>query len=319
VPLTLAIIQALIVRCGGGRYALPQVSIVELTRVPAEQVGKLIDKVYASPVLRLRGSLVPLVDLAQVLGLPPTAMPVAGLDSDEALNIIILEAARQRFGLIVASIGDTEEIVVKPLSRHLHGIPVYSGTTVMSDGQVGLILDTQGIARAASVLEHEVGNREAPVAAACAAKAVTRRYLLASFRDGGQLAIPLEHVDRLEELRISQVERLGARHVVQYRGGVLPLVRSSEIFEERRQKSREPASETSRDDVLFTIIYRDDVTRVGIVVERILDVIDDVSDVDVGPAPRRGSSGTIIVGGRVAEIIDPRAVARAAGASEGVK
>ncbi|MEZ0310311.1 MAG: chemotaxis protein CheA [Myxococcota bacterium] len=319
VPLTLAIIQALIVRCGGGRYALPQVSIVELTRVQAEQVGKLIDKVYASPVLRLRGSLVPLVDLAQVLGLPPTPLPVAAPDSDEAVNIVILEAARQRFGLIVDSIGDTEEIVVKPLSRHLDGIPVYSGATVMSDGKVGVILDAQGIARAAHVLEHEVANPETRLASARAAKTVTRRYLLAAFRDGGQLAIPLEHVDRLEELRNSQVERLGVRDVVQYRGSVLPLLRSSEIFEERRQKSRDPGLGGGRDDTLFTIVYNDEVTRVGIIVERILDVIDDVSGVDIGPAPRRGSSGTIIVGGRVAEIIDARAVARAAGRAEGVQ
>ncbi|HSI04727.1 MAG TPA: chemotaxis protein CheW, partial [Myxococcota bacterium] len=319
VPLTLAIIQALIVRCGGGRYALPQVSIVELTRVQAEQVGKLIDKVYASPVLRLRGSLVPLVDLAQVLGLPPTPLPVAAPDSDEAVNIVILEAARQRFGLIVDSIGDTEEIVVKPLSRHLDGIPVYSGATVMSDGKVGVILDAQGIARAAHVLEHEVANPETRLASARAAKTVTRRYLLAAFRDGGKLAIPLEHVDRLEELRNSQVERLGVRDVVQYRGSVLPLLRSSEIFEERRQKSRDPGLGSGRDDTLFTIVYNDEVTRVGIIVERILDVIDDVSGVDIGPAPRRGSSGTIIVGGRVAEIIDARAVARAAGRAEGVQ
>lgn len=319
VPLTLAIIQALIVRCGGGRYALPQVSIIELTRVPAEQVGKLIDKVYASPVLRLRGELVPLVDLAQVLGLPPTPMPVAVPDSDEAVNIVILEAVRQRFGLIVDNIGDTEEIVVKPLSRHLDRIPVYSGATVMSDGKVGLILDAQGIARAASVLEHEVANPDAPLATARAAKTVTRRYLLAAFRDGGQLAIPLEHVDRLEELRSSQIERLGARDVVQYRGGVLPLVRSGEIFEERRQKARENGSEKGRDDAVYTIVYRDDVTRVGIIVERILDVIDDVSGVDIGPAPRRGSSGTIIVGGRVAEIIDAKAVARAASPRDGTR
>ncbi len=312
VPLTLAIIQALIVRCGGGRYALPQVSIAELTRVPAEQVSKLIDKVYASPVLRLRGALLPLVDLATVLGLPPTRLPEAVPDSDEAVNIVVLEAARQRFGLIVDNIGDTEEIVVKPLSRHLDGIPVYSGVTVMSDGKVGIILDAQGIARVANVLEHEVANREGKGPAQRPEEPARRRYLLASFRDGGHMAIPLEHVDRLEELRSLQVERLGARDVVQYRGGVLPLVRSNEIFEERRRKPRERASAAEPSDALFTIVYDDDITRVGIIVERIMDVIDDVSGVEVGPAPRRGSSGTIIVDGRVAEIIDADAVARAA-------
>lgn len=311
VPLTLAIIQALIVRCGGGRYALPQVSVIELTRVPAEHVAKLIDRVYAAPVLRLRGTLVPLVDLARVLGLPATPMP----DADGAMNIAIIEASRQRFGLIVDGIGDNEEIVVKPLSSHLDGIDVYSGATVMSDGKVGLILDAPGIARAAHLLEHEAATPTQAPEGERGRGSDGRRYLLAAFRDGGQLAIPIENVDRLEELRGSQLERLGAREVVQYRGGILPIVRITDVFEERRKVPRDGAVESSHDDALFTVVYRDAATRVGIVVERIVDVID-ADSAEIGPAPRRGSAGTIVVGGRVAEIIDPGALVRAAGPHE---
>ncbi len=299
-PLTLAIIPALLVRSGGCRYALAQTSVVELVRISGQQAPKLIDQLYEVKMLRLRGTLVPLVDLAALLGGVPTPLPAE--TDDDALSVVICEASRQRFGLIVDSIGDNEEIVVKPLGKHLASLPVYSGATVMSDGKVGLILDTNGIAHHAGVLDASTSNAATVTEEESARLSTVTRYLIAASRDGGQLALPLEHVDRLEELKRSSIERVGARDVLQYRGSVLPLVRMSEVLEERRKLPR--ASNDSDGEHVFTIVYREGASRVGIVVDRIVDVIDDTSGAAIGESTRRGSAGTIIALGKVTEIID---------------
>jgi two-component system chemotaxis sensor kinase CheA len=138
IPLTLAIVPALIVTSGGERFAIPQVNLLELIRVNEEQRNAAIEYVHSHPVYRLRGKLLPIVYLNQELRLTATA---------RVLNIVVLQAGQHQFGLVVDQINDTQEIVVKPLDKVLQDIPVFAGATIMGDGRVALILDILGIAQ----------------------------------------------------------------------------------------------------------------------------------------------------------------------------
>ena len=149
IPLTLAIIPALIVTCGGDRYAIPQVSLLELVRLKADEVGKGIELVHGAPVYRLRGRLLPLVYLNRELKLAPDARPRR---NDGAVNIVVLQADERQFGLVVDQINDTEEIVVKPLRKQLKTVKTFAGSSIMGDGKVALILDVLGLAQHASVV-----------------------------------------------------------------------------------------------------------------------------------------------------------------------
>ena len=148
IPLTLAIIPAFIVTSDSDRYAIPQVNLLELMRLEGEETRKSIEWIQGAPVYRLRGRLLPLVDLRHELGLAETTQ---NLDN-AIVNIVVLRADDRQFGLVVDRINDCEEIVVKPLSRQLKNVSIYSGTTIMGDGCVALILDVMGLAHSAHVV-----------------------------------------------------------------------------------------------------------------------------------------------------------------------
>ena len=150
IPLTLAIIPALTVRCDGDRYAIPQVSLVELVRLEGEDGSKGIEQISGAPVLRLRGSLLPLVHLDTELGVGQGAAD--GRPAEGATFIVVLQAEDRQFGLVVDEVLDTEEIVVKPLGQQLKGISVYAGATILGDGRVALILDALALAQQAHVV-----------------------------------------------------------------------------------------------------------------------------------------------------------------------
>ena len=150
IPLTLAIIPALTVMTGGDRYAIPQVNLLELVLLEGEQAIKSVEFIQGAPVYRLRGHLLPLIYLHEEL-------KVDKKEDNDKVNIVVLQADERQFGLVVEGVRDTEEIVVKPLSQQLKGIPAFSGSTIMGDGKVALILDVMGLAQSARVVTQ---NRE---------------------------------------------------------------------------------------------------------------------------------------------------------------
>src|ERR1700691_6172768 len=171
IPLTLAIIPALVVTCGGDRYAIPQVSLLELVRLKADHVSKGIELVHGAPVYRLRGRLLPLVYLSRELKL---TAPRSATKSDGAINIVVVQADERRFGLVVDQINDTEEIVVKPRRKQLKTVKTFAGSSIMGDGKVALILDVLGLAQYASVVT-ETKDRAMADKAAGAAGTETRK------------------------------------------------------------------------------------------------------------------------------------------------
>jgi chemotaxis signal transduction protein len=231
-----------------------------------------------------------------------------------AVNIVVLQADDHHFGLVVDEINDTEEIVVKPLGKQLKGISTFAGATIMGDGQVALILDVLGLAQQSNVVS-EVRDRSV------GEKAVETEsrhddgesLLLLRGSDDGRLAMPLSLVARLEEFNRSSVEKAEGRHVVQYRGQILPLIHLSTALPERRQESRagEPAEVGSEDEKIQVVVYTDQGRSVGLVVDRILDIAHE-KVVAQKHAGREGTLGSVVVQGRVTELLDVRGIIQAA-------
>ena len=304
IPLTLAIIPALIVTNRSDRYAIPQISLLELVRLEGEEAQKRIESVQGAPVYRLRGRLLPLVYLDRELrpGAPPQE-----LGRDAAANIVILQADERHFGLVVDEINDTEEIVVKPLGKHLKGIKTFAGSTIMGDGRVALILDVLGLAQSANVVGE---SRERPVAGreagAAAHQGERQTMLLLECGAEGRVAMELSLVARLEEFKPELIETAGARQVVQYRGEIMPLLHLSELLE--FPQSKKLAEKSAKTPV---VVYSEDGRSVGLVVDRILDIVEE-SFVQQHPSRREGLFGSAVIQQKVTDLLDVHTLIRTA-------
>jgi two-component system, chemotaxis family, sensor kinase CheA len=300
IPLTLAIIPALVVTSAGERFAIPQVSLLELVRLEDEQARKGIESLYGAPVYRLRGHLLPLVHLNTELRLQPDDTT----RNADLVNIVILQADGRQFGLVVDEINDTEEIVVKPLSKQLKGIACFAGATIMGDGRVALILDVLGLAQHAQVVS-EVHDRSAADKARPTDGAKARQTLLLfEAGKGSHLAIPLALVARLEEFPRSAVERSGSQEVVQYRGQILPLIPVARYLPHCGGVSEEL-------DPMQVVVYSEQGRSAGLVVGRINDIVHEVVTVRCD-ASRDGILGSIVVQDRVTDLLDVAGIIRAA-------
>ena len=297
IPLTLAIIPALVVSCAGERFAIPQVNLVELVRLEAGATGQQIEWIHGAPVYRLRGKLLPLVYLNKVLELEG-----AGLDEKdpekaaESVNIIVLQADDKTFGLVVDGVNDTAEIVVKPLSKLLKGLTCYAGATIMGDGRVALILDVMGLGQ----LAHVVGQtrEQTHVAREHKADLVAERQTVLLFRSGSaeRLAVPLALVDRLEEFPHSQIEQSGCRRVVQYRQQILPLIPLAELLSLGDSAAEEQ-------DPVQVVVFSEGTRRMGVVVDEILDIVEETISTR-SRTSRQGILGSAVVSGNVTDFID---------------
>jgi two-component system, chemotaxis family, sensor kinase CheA len=222
IPLTLAIIPALIVQCAGDRYAIPQVSLVELVRLEGEDIGKRIELVQGAPVYRLRGNLLPLLYLHRELRLEEARPATTRDEALRAVNIVVLQADDRQFGVVVEGVNDTEEIVVKPLGKQLKELAVFAGATTMGDGKVALILDVLGLAQRAHVVSKRRERPTVEVAGQTAEQSGQRQTLLLfEGVQGERMALPLARVARLEKFTRAEVEQANHRQVVQYRGQIM--------------------------------------------------------------------------------------------------
>ena len=416
IPLTLAIVPALIVTSAGQRFAIPQVSLLELVGLEGEEARKRIEMVHGAPVYRLRGSLLPLVYLKRELGQVEDASAQSGsgggrtlldfnqarlkhglwldrlrqflnghaaltlddagshehcalgqwlygcglkeyagipemklleaehkkfheqvrqvvsrkLEDDTAgaereltrvgtmskeviglltaierkvlernsLNIVVLQADGQRFGLLVDEISDTEEIVVKPLSKHLKHVNIYAGAAIMGDGKVALILDVLGLAQHAHVIEE--GREHSIEAESKQKEGAAERQPLLLFQHGasGRMAIDLGAVARLEEFSNEAIEIAGDQEAVQYRGQIMPLVRLAETL-----GTRHALAAATDGPLQVVVVHAAGGRNVGLVVDRILDIVDETYALDRQMA-RRGVLGSAVIQRRVTDIVD---------------
>ncbi len=215
----------------GIRYVIPQVSLLELIRLEGDSGKRQIERIHDTPFYRRRGSLLPLVYLADILKLGSEG-------ESNVVNIVVLQAEDRQFGLVVDGISDTQEIVVKPLGKQLKGLNCYAGATIMGDGRVALILDVSGIAQLSGVVRESREKSTAGTARREYAGGERQTYLL--FRAGAfeRLAVPLSLVARLEEIPLAKIEHAGGKQVVQYRGRILQLASLAEILDPRQADGR---------------------------------------------------------------------------------
>jgi two-component system chemotaxis sensor kinase CheA len=306
IPLTLAIIPALIVTSGGERFAIPQVSLLELVRLEGEQARKGIDMLYGAPVYRLRGQLLPLAYLNRELKLTGAAAEISDTQLEaDVVNIVVLHADGRQFGLVVDEINDTEEIVVKPLSKQLKGLTCFAGATIMGDGKVALILDVLGVAQRANVV-CEVHDRALQDNKKAGDETDERQTLLLfTAGQNARLAIPLSMVARLEEFPRSKIERSGHQEVVQYRGQILPLIDLAKYL----PNDGGPAAATS--DPLQVVVYSEQGRSVGLLVGKINDIVQQTLAVK-RQAGQEGILGSAVIQDKVTDLLDVAGIIRAA-------
>ena len=294
IPLTLAIVPALVVSSGGDRYAIPQVSLSELVRLEEEEQRR-IEHIGDTPVYRLRGNLLPLVYLHEQLGVDLDK----GEDDDGAINIAVLNANDKLFGLVVESIHDTEEIVVKPLSAHLKGIAAFAGATIMGDGRVALILDALGVATTAGLAATEDDAALFADDESSLLSDLEETLLLFEVADQKVVGVPLSQVERLEEFPANAVETAGYDRVVQYRNAILPLKFLGEELYRAPSFTPDPRAEGS----LQVMVCRHQSGSTGLVVDRLIDIIKE--SVELEPhGKRRGIAGSSILQGKVVEMVE---------------
>jgi len=280
IPLTLAIVSALIVQAGGQRFAIPQLAVVELVRLHGKSEHR-IERIKDAVVLRLRDKLLPLVSLAALLKLNDScSVPEKGF-------VVVVEIGAHSFGIVVDAVFHTEEIVVKPLSSKLRHIAMFAGNTILGDGSVIMIIDPAGAAYA-------VGARAAKNRVVCERReAAGDRTAFLLFRAGGATpkAVPLSLVTRLEEIDCRAIELSSGRHMVQHHGRLMPLVRAND---EVRVKS---------EGIQPVLVFADAGRAMGLVVDEIVDIVEDRFDIEV-TSDRPGVLGAALINGQATEIID---------------
>jgi two-component system chemotaxis sensor kinase CheA len=285
IPLTLAIISALLVEADGDRFAIPQMAVIELVHVDADSEHR-IERIKDASILRLRDRLLPLVHLKSLLRLAE-----AKIEAAEAF-VVVMQVGSHTFGIVVDQVFHTEEIVVKPMSSMLRHISAFSGNTILGDGSVIMILDPNGMAAA-------IGS---DVAASMAAEArpdearvddSDAKISLLVFRAGSDelKAVSLALVTRLEKIDARAIEFSNGRHLVQYRGGLMPLLRINDSVRLRTEGAQP----------LLVFIDRD--RSMGLVVDEIVDIVEDRLDITIG-SHTPGILGTAVVNGCATEIID---------------
>ncbi len=304
IPLTLAIIPALTITSGGDSYAIPQVSLLELLRLEGKEGKAKIENLYGSPVYRLRGKLLPIVYLNEQLELDTTTEDEIP-EEDVVINIIVLQADGRQFGLIVDTINDTEEIVVKPLGKQLKSISCFAGATIMGDGKVALILDVLGIAQHSNVIsESNEGRLVAEEEKEEDPNEATQTLLLFTIGNNHRMAIPLSQAARLEEFEKSQIEHTGQDEVVQYRGDILPLIRVSNFI-----PTPPYDDSSSTDEKLQVVVYTSENGNYGLIVDRIQDILE--ANIQVQrQSNQTGIKGSVVIQEKVTDLLDVEEIIR---------
>ncbi|MGD9308515.1 MAG: chemotaxis protein CheW [Desulfosarcina sp.] len=349
-PLTLAIIPCQIVMTGMERYAIPQVNLEELLRIPANQVKARIERVGDAEVVRLRGNLLPLIKLSEVIetdatyvdlatgekrpdrrrsltdrrskkhplpALEDAQSPSSGDDdtavkqsvdrqpnerryhANSALNIVVVSTGAMKYGLVVDELHDSEEIVVKPLGRDLKQCKGYAGATIMGDGRVALILDVANLAQMAGLTSIEGSSRAAEVAEESlqAIRKQKDRQSLLVFRsaENEQFAAPLNMVERIEKIKATDIEMVGGKRVIRYRGGSLPLFSVDEVA------MVQPLADVAD---LLVIVFIISGREIGLLAIGPVDAIEFSLDVDAHTLKQAGIMGSAIINDHTTLMVD---------------
>ncbi len=285
IPLTLAIVSALIVEAAGQRFAVPQLSVVELVRISSGS-EHTIERINNTPVLRLRDRLLPLVFMAEELGIEAEG----GRKSKDAF-VIVSQVGPQIFGIVVDGVFDTEEIVVKPVATILRDITMFSGNTILGDGSVIMIMDPNGVAQRIS--SEQAGDKDAQSDTKRSIAGADQAVTMLIFRAGSSepKAVPLSLVTRLEEVEADKIEPSNGQNLVQYRGRLMPIMHVNPGHP-LRGEGRQPI-----------LVFTDGDRSLGLAVDEIVDIVEDKLNIELA-ADRPGMLGSAVIKGRATEVLD---------------
>ncbi|HUQ70394.1 MAG TPA: chemotaxis protein CheW, partial [Planctomycetaceae bacterium] len=292
-PLTLAIIPSLIASCGGQRFAIPQGNIRELVRVGREQRSEMIGTVNRAEVLRLRGDLLPLVHLRELqLGRAPYTQG----NNSGVLNIVIVETGRMQYGIVVDALHDSEEIVVKPLGKHLNGITFLAGATVLGDGRIALILDAAGVARRMNLhtSQQTLANHVRDAEETQAAQELIPTLLFAN-HPHERFGVPMAVVARIERIRTQQIDSVAGQRVLQYRGGTLTLLSLDRCIQARAAPEQ---------DRSYVIVFHHGGREIGLLAPEILDIRNLPAERDTVTFREPGVLGSAVIENHTIRFVD---------------
>jgi two-component system chemotaxis sensor kinase CheA len=301
--LTLAIIPSLLVSCRDERFAIPQVNVSELICIAAHEAEEKIDTVGQAEVFILRGEILPLLDLAQILGLNQThgehgQTPERTGGQEGDINLVVVQAGSFKYGLIVDRLHDSVEIVVKPLGRHLKTFESYAGATIMGDGHVALILDVAGLARIAEL--NSMAGTESELLAEEEyhedRKKMIKQSLFTFYNAPGELcALPLDQVSRVEKIKAVDIELVGGKKIIQYRNGALPLYALEEVAD---------VGMLEDSDELIVIVSEIDKYTFGFLAAPPVDTVESEILIDEQTLRQTGVKGSTIIQGQTTLLID---------------
>lgn len=303
IPLTLAIMPAVFVRSKEYSYAIPQVNVIEMLRYEPREGVPGVENFYGVPVFRLRDKLIPLVFLNYELKVDDV-MP----STDETLNIVIVQAAGIRFGLVVDEVLYMQEVVVKSVGPLLKGTPVYSGSTILSDGRVALIFDINAIAARSGIISKLADNQfEQDISSALDTGADEQQMLMFDLLGLERMVIPLENVDRLEMISASRIDRRGNEAVLLYGNKIMRLISLAHYVEGATQKS------LYGDETVPVIVHYHHGQPVGLIVKKVHNIVNVPTQVVMVSPPQRGIMGSVIVNDSVMSILNVQEVLNASG------
>ena len=291
IPLTLAIVPAMIAREGEQFFSIPQVNLVELVRLDEDRSHE-IESLNGAEFFRLRGKLIPILRLRDVIRQDDGREK----SEDKGLNIVVLNAEGYVYGLVVDGIQDTQEIVIKPLGKQFQDLTLYAGATIMGDGRVSLILDVVGFAKRAQISfkkgQKETGN-DSGVKAVEEEKQET---LVFRINSDSLYCMPLQMVNRLEEFSTEDVEHVGDKPVIRYRDNVMPLI---DVGEHLGMESTKLEGEPKPVVVVYT-----KGRYFGMVVEEIMDISLTDSGFKTNLIAQPGIMGSVFISDRTVSVID---------------
>lgn len=292
-PLTLAIISSLIVEAAGQKFALPQVNLQGMVRLKPGDPSHKIEKIRDSEVLRFRGRLLPIINLADILSLRKT-----NLNANQIIRVLVIKSGSKRFGLVVDLIHDGEEILVKPLPRYLNDCRCYSGVTIMGDGRTAMILDPEGIAARAGLRFIDENSESATKDTVSAEESMTERQVLLLFKCSGPetFSIDLSMVARVEKINANQIEKIGDKAFIQFRGEALRVIRPENYLPVTRGKKK-----TQK---LYVIIPKLVRYPMGILIEKIHDTIETKIKFNQDDIKAKGLVGSAILDNRIVLFIN---------------
>ncbi len=292
IPLTLAIMPALFVRCEQERFAIPQNNLLEMVRYNPDDEAEGLEYLYGTPVFRLREKLIPLIFLSQELELRKSDSW-----SGKSLNIAVVQSSGVRFGLIVDEVLYMQEVVVKPIPSLLRGKSTYGGATILGDGRVALILDIEGIARnsglSGKIKDHQ---RQEDSGEQSKVSDAEHAMLLFDLQDGDRLAIPVNQVERLENISRTKIQTSGTEAVIPYGDGIIKLIWIANYIE--------GSGHARMQDSLSIIVHYAGGLPIGLVVNQIHDIVYVPDQLNIFSPPQKGLLGCAIIDDQVINVID---------------